>query len=153
VGPTKLYYHLALLEEHALIRVASTRMVSGIVEKRYQAVARRISVDRSLFSPTAAGGGEGVDAFLTVVLDGAKSQIGRSIAAGLIDVTQTEPAAHGLMLGRKWLRLTPHQAQALDDRLSALLAEFANRSPTPDTPDARLYELLLGLYPTEGVRG
>ena len=36
---TKLYHHLALLEEHGFIRVAETRMVSGIHEKRYQVTA------------------------------------------------------------------------------------------------------------------
>ena len=34
---TKLYRHVRLLEAAGLIRVASTRMVSGILEQRYQA--------------------------------------------------------------------------------------------------------------------
>ena len=147
VGPTKLYYHLNLLVEHGLVRVASTRVVSGIIEKRYQAVAARLTVDRSLFAPALAGGGEGLESFLTVVLDGAKSQIGRAIAAGLIDAAETNPARRGLVLGRRWLRLTPDQAQALHARLSAVLTDFSARQPAASA-DPHLYEVLLGLYPT-----
>src|SRR4051794_29356500 len=39
VPATRLYYHMNLLESHGLIRVASTRMISGIVEKRYEVTA------------------------------------------------------------------------------------------------------------------
>jgi DNA-binding transcriptional ArsR family regulator len=37
---TKLYRHVRQLEEVGLIRVAATRMVSGILEQRYQACLR-----------------------------------------------------------------------------------------------------------------
>src|SRR5918995_7385708 len=47
---TKLYYHVNLLEGADLIRVAATRLVSGIVEKRYVAASYRIGVDRALLS-------------------------------------------------------------------------------------------------------
>src|SRR5919199_1430804 len=50
----KLYYHVNLLETHSLIRVVGTRVISGIIEKQYQVAAHRLSVARSLLSPTAA---------------------------------------------------------------------------------------------------
>src|SRR4051794_28260662 len=50
VPPTRIYYHINLLEVHGLIRVASSRIVSGIVEKRYEVTASRLSVDRALLS-------------------------------------------------------------------------------------------------------
>ena len=37
--PTKLYYHFNLLEQHGLIQLVDTRVVSGIIEKHYQATA------------------------------------------------------------------------------------------------------------------
>ena len=46
--PTKLYYHVNLLEEHGLIRVVETRLISGILEKRYQVRARRIRAELDL---------------------------------------------------------------------------------------------------------
>jgi DNA-binding transcriptional ArsR family regulator len=39
ISQTKLYYHVNLLETHGLIRVHSTRVVSGIIEKSYRITA------------------------------------------------------------------------------------------------------------------
>src|SRR5215204_4411779 len=36
---TKLYYHMSLLEERGIVRVISTRVVSGIIEKQYAITA------------------------------------------------------------------------------------------------------------------
>src|SRR5262245_1535130 len=52
---TKLYYHVNLLVEHGLIRVAETRLVSGIVERRYRVTAYRLSFDRSLLAAGQSG--------------------------------------------------------------------------------------------------
>jgi DNA-binding transcriptional ArsR family regulator len=41
---TKLYRHIRQLEAAGLIRVAATRMVSGILEQRYQACQRDLSL-------------------------------------------------------------------------------------------------------------
>jgi DNA-binding transcriptional ArsR family regulator len=150
---TKLYYHVNLLLEHGLIRVTDTRLVSGITEKRYRVIAARLSVDRALLGPTATGD-DGLEAWLSVVLDEAKAEIRKSVRAGLIDVTHQEPARRGLELGRKWLRLTPAQAQSLSDRICALIEEplpdVDSMAPNPDAPNetAYVYEFLIGLYPT-----
>ena len=45
--PTKLYYHVNMLEEHGLLIVTGSQLVSGILEKRYQLVAASIGVDRA----------------------------------------------------------------------------------------------------------
>src|SRR6266699_2543948 len=49
-APTKLYYHVNLLEEHGLITVTGSRIVSGIIEKQYRASASSLRVDRSLLT-------------------------------------------------------------------------------------------------------
>jgi DNA-binding transcriptional ArsR family regulator len=43
---TKLYRHVKHLEAAGLIRVAATRLVSGIVEQRYQASQQELHLDR-----------------------------------------------------------------------------------------------------------
>lgn len=49
VPQTKLYYHINLLEKHAIIKVHHTELVSGIPEKHYQVTARRYYMDRDIF--------------------------------------------------------------------------------------------------------
>jgi DNA-binding transcriptional ArsR family regulator len=146
----KLYYHLGLLEEHALIRVRSTRLVSGILEKQYEPTAYRITVDRGLLSPPAPEPptSEGLDVFLSFVLDHARAEIKKSIAAGLIDPAAVTPALGGLSLGRLWMRLTKAQRDELECRMKDLHMEYAAQQGASDDPNTHYYELLIGVYPT-----
>ena len=50
VTPTKLYYHVKMLEEHGLLVVGDTRVVSGIIEKQYQVIALDISFSQNALS-------------------------------------------------------------------------------------------------------
>jgi DNA-binding transcriptional ArsR family regulator len=143
-----LYYHLGLLEEHGLIRVRSTRVVSGIIEKQYEATAYRISVDRALFNPEPDEA-TGIEVFLSFVLDHARAEILKSIGAGLIAPHAPSPddGDGGLNLGRLWMRLTKAQRAELGRRMKALELEYAAQQAAPDDPDAKYYEFLIGIYP------
>jgi hypothetical protein len=68
------------------------------------------------------------------------------VRAGLIDPTSEIPAERGLLLGRKWLRLSPDDAASLYEGLVALLSEYAERSSDADENDLP-YEIVVGLYP------
>src|SRR5436305_5533764 len=48
--PKKLYYHINLMEQHGLIRVVGTRIVSGIIEKTYRATAYLFWFDKEVFA-------------------------------------------------------------------------------------------------------
>ena len=152
---TKLYYHVNLLEGAGLIRVAATRLVSGIVEKRYVAATYRLSVDRALLSP-AASGDDGLEVLLSIILDQVRTEIRRSVAAGLIDLETwrgDERSPNSLILGRKWLSLTPEELAEFHRRLDEVLEAYEGRDPMPHafvadaTPGSQLYELLIGFYP------
>lgn len=157
VSQTGLYYHIKLLEERGLIAVAETRLVSGIVEKRYRATAYRLTIDKSLIGPTSEGG-DALDTYLSVVLDEVRSEINRSIDAGLIDLDRTEEDAlmpRRLVLGRKWFRFTPEQVQRFAQRYSEFLdmLDEADLSPDSEAADTdategQLYEWLIAFYPT-----
>src|SRR5436189_3070665 len=58
--PTKLYYHLNLLEEYGLVRVVSTRVVSGIIEKQYRVTAYSLRPDPAIFAPGGIPADEGL---------------------------------------------------------------------------------------------
>ena len=156
VPQTKLYYHVNLLEEHGLVAVAETRLVSGITEKRYRVTAYRLSVDKAMLGATAEGG-DALDVYLSLVLDEARSEIKRAVAHGLIDVDRTheDRIRPGLLvLGRKWLWLTPAQVEDFDSRFAALCDEFApvevgrGAAFGNEMPAGQLYEFLIGFYPT-----
>ena len=157
VPQTRLYHHVNMLEAHGLLRVAGTRLVSGITEKRYAATATRIGVDRSLLAPAAAGdeGLETLEVLLSVVLDEVRSEIKRAVRAGLIDLELSGEDKIGprrLVLGRKWFRLTDAEVDELERRLFEATEHFADRVVGPGAggeaaDGARFYELVIGFYP------
>lgn len=151
--PTKLYYHIKLLEEHRLIRVVDTRIVSGIVEKQYQATALSYHVDKTLFSPASPTGLEGLDVMLRGLFDDARTDIQESVAAHVIDVQTPEnldaPLNRTLLIARNTLHLLPEQAEEFYQRLRALIREFVSGDEKlSGQPDEKTYGLLLTLYPS-----
>lgn len=48
IPPNRLYYHFSLLEQCGAIRVVETRLIAGILENRYRAVARKYQVKPDL---------------------------------------------------------------------------------------------------------
>jgi DNA-binding transcriptional ArsR family regulator len=146
VAPTRLYYHINQLEELGLVRVAETNLVGGIIEKQYQAAVARITVDRGLLTPGAGPVDGALETMLSAILDGVREAVRGSVRAGLIDLKQETPEERGLLLGRKWLRLSPEDAASLYERLIGLLSEYAARSS--DVNENLLpYEIVVGLYP------
>lgn len=147
VPQTRLYYHLNQLEALGLIGVAGTRVVAGIIEKRYRASAGRIAVDRALFSSGVAPGDAALETMLSAVLDGVRDAVRESVHAGLVDPQQESPAEGGLVLGRVWLRLTRDEANELYERLIALLKPYDLRHQEEMDDERMPYEAMLALYP------
>lgn len=141
--PTRLYYHVNLLEKHGFIRVVHTAVVSGIIEKHYRATARQFRVDRSWLATGAAG--DGLDAILAFVLDETRADIARSARAGRLDLAQTAPQPRALLAKRGFGRFTPAQARRFYERVLGLLKDLAE---WPDQGGREWYALALAFYPT-----
>lgn len=145
---TRLYHHLKLLEKHALIVVVGERLVSGIIERRYRAVARRLRLDRSTFGDKVPGD-ERLETVLDYVFDQARSDIARSHAAGHIDLALRPPAAGALMAFRQVLKLSPADHARLVAALHALYEEYERLSQQVPPDQGEFVGLVLAAYPTE----
>ncbi len=152
--PTKLYYHIKQLEERSLIRVVDTRIVSGIVEKQYQAAAFNYRVDRELFSLTSQAGKEGLNVMLAGLFDDTREDIRNSAEADVLDVSPDDdddkPLNRSLLISRNTFHLPPDVAEDFYHRLKALVREYT------DTEDSTVdseqpYGLLIALYPSTGT--
>lgn len=144
--PTKLYYHVNLLEEHGLIRVTDTRVVSGIIEKHYRATARNFAIQRSLLSFGSKG--DGLRTALDAVIDPIREEIERGVASGVIDTSDNAPVPRKLRLWRAMSQLPADQAEQFYARLEALVTEFDAFRADPDTTPSSGYTLLVAVYPT-----
>ena len=137
---TKLYHHLALLEERGFIRVAATRVVSGIQEKRYQATARSFRVDRSLL--TGADSEVATAGALDAIFDKARGEIMAGLRSGAINLDPKDPKRHRMGLWASHARLGPANVK----RVMRLVEKLAEAGETDD-PDGTDYGLLVGFYP------
>lgn len=153
--PTKLYYHVKLLEDHGLIRVTDTRIVSGIIEKRYRAAACNYAIDRALITPSASALSPAPNEepplmlALDAVLAPLREEVSAAVTHGLIDLGSNAAPARRLRLARGYARLSPEDAAHFFERLEALLSEFEAVDAGEDETG---YRLILGLFPAQPPR-
>ncbi len=145
--PTRLYYHFNLLEKHHIIRVVETRVVSGIIEKRYWLTARNFNVDRTLFAPTAKTASEGWSLVLTGLVDRLREDVLTLIETGVASraVQGQDESGPIMRLSSSMARLTPAQAREFYARLEALVNELGGRNEEEE--GAEEYVLFLAFYP------
>ncbi|MEY2469847.1 MAG: hypothetical protein QOF21_2545 [Actinomycetota bacterium] len=136
--PNRLYYHVNLLEEHGLIKVTDTRIVSGIVERTYGLVARHFAVDDQLALPAE------IKRDITDTLF-------RAVSAELGEALEAEarggPAGS---VGRMQLWLTDDERTGFEKQLGELLATYGAGEHHRADADADRYTLLYALYAPVG---
>jgi DNA-binding transcriptional ArsR family regulator len=136
IARTGLYYHLGILESHGLVRVTDSRLVSGIVEKRYRATARTFRIDRALLSRQASM--SEIAATQVSILD--------AVAADLhLRILSTPPVDDAdLLVSRAFLRLGTHRRRELRDRLMSVVEEYRDADA-----DGVETQVALALFSTE----
>jgi DNA-binding transcriptional ArsR family regulator len=142
---TKLYRHIKLLEAAGLIRVAATRLVSGIVEQRYQAC----QVDLFIGPWARREPGEAEEA--ANILVGFTLEKYRRRYLDYLASTPPSPASEE----RSWLTykammVSPARARIIQDKLREVAAEFDGPAqPGDDAADAVQIEALVSYMTTD----
>ena len=142
---TRLYYHINLLEQHGLIQVVESNIVSGIIEKRYQVTARRFDVDSQILCD-AGQKTRHIDEIAAGVFDNARRQI-RALADAYGEDTNK---AAVLALNQGVIALTPEEVAELRAELVAILARYDPDRPKLQDPNvsAQLHHFTFALFPS-----
>jgi DNA-binding transcriptional ArsR family regulator len=151
VPQTRLYHHVELLLERDLIRLASQRVVSGIIESRYRVAALSFRLDRRFLAadPELHDGGREL---LHSVFDSARDEVAAALHAWLSAHPEEDPGGEGAddepdrpLLTRGLAMLTPERATEFRRRLVELMGEYdTDASSTEAVP----FGFLFALYPT-----
>lgn len=133
VSPTKLYYHIKLLEEQGLIIVGDTRVVSGIIEKQYQVVAHDIRLSQNVLSTQEGPKGKALEGALNSIEQVVRNSINNT-RTSLLTIYEEERAAEeggpparkqvAMSIFRDDFLLTHEQAIDFENRLAELNTEF-----------------------------
>lgn len=139
--PTRLYHHVAKLEQAGLIELVSTRQVRGTTEKYFAATATTVAIDPALVS--------GNDKDLGV-LDGVFGNVRAEIAAVLASSDLTEDdVADEIMFAQLGITASPDRIAAIRTKIDALIEELRDEenSGAKTVADAETQRLLIGWYP------
>lgn len=131
--PTKLYYHIKLLEKHNLIIVADTQVVSGIIEKKYRIIADDITVDKNILETEEGPSDEQLEQLLESIgniydltyLD-LKKSLKTIFLEKVVEKEGGPPAREQISLHIQSddLLLTREQTKAFTQKFKDLFAEF-----------------------------
>ena len=136
--PNRLYYHVNLLEEHGLVRVTDTRLVSGIVERTYGLVAKHFAVSDDLAMPSELKR-DVADTLFRVV----SAELGEAFDA------EAKGGPSGVV-GRIQLWLSESERSGFEKELAELLTAYASGEKHRADSEADRYTLLYALYAPVG---
>jgi DNA-binding transcriptional ArsR family regulator len=127
--PTRLYRHVRQLEEVGMIKVAETRMVSGILEQRYRATARDVRLGTDFLQSHPDESLAAVHVIIDQFIRGA--------------IAATDTAVYRPVVFTSDPIVAPEVAKELDQRLRALHDWLNEQAEDPDGIQANV---LIGFY-------
>lgn len=150
LAPSRLYYHINLLEEHGLIQVVDQRLVANLVEKLYRATAYNFEAAPSLLSFDTREGKAGINTVMVNALDATRDDLTRSLEARAYALEMGAPQRpRQTILSRLVHRLPEAEAEALQARFRALMQDFEAAAVDEDwdEAEAHVYALTVVFYP------
>jgi DNA-binding transcriptional ArsR family regulator len=138
---TKLYRHIRQLEAVGLIRVAATRLVSGIVEQRYQACQRDVTFGRGFLGEHPEGAKLIAENILDRFRDGFFAAYQKYHP--VMDEIPAEESYRKPLMFFSDAKLAPAKAAELRNRLEEIIEYLKDERPDPDGVPLNL---MLGYY-------
>lgn len=150
LAPSKLYYHVNMLENAGFIVVVETRMVANMQEKYYRTVAHSFELDETLLTFHTDTGRDSVHTILNNVFDTTKDDIQRSLQARLFALDQGDSEnQRRFMLTRQTGYISEERADEFMERLQMLLKEFVQDTVDNKTAEsAQNYAFTIAFYPS-----
>jgi DNA-binding transcriptional ArsR family regulator len=141
---TKLYRHMKQLEATGLIRVAATRLVSGILEQRYQASQRDLLFDSSFIRAHA----DDTEGALNALLDSFRAGFFTAFRDERLTPDKVEDAERYRLptMSYSEARVSPARANEIRDRLKETMALIDDKDA--EDPDGVLVDVLIGYFAT-----
>lgn len=145
--PTKLYYHVNLLEKAEMIRVVETNIVSGIIEKVYQVTARSFRLAEDLLMDPATHR-SGFSDMVAAIFDDVRGELVRAVESGVLNNKPDENDYDTIW--RAEARLTKAELTEFHERLVAWAKEIGERAQANrERLDLPKHSILVVFHPVE----
>ncbi len=147
--PSKLYYHVNMLEKHGLIQVVDTTVHGNIIEKHYWISAYDIRMEESLCSFGTPEGQENVTAMMVAPIDATRQDIIRSLEARAFAIERgAEKHPRDVLVFRELSNISDEQADEFLSRLKELTKKFEGASNQESGDDVQTHALTIAFYPS-----
>jgi hypothetical protein len=150
VENSKLYYHINLLEKHGFIRVVDTTQRGNLIEKHYWITAHAFHLDENMFNfnVDTPEGTEAISTLLLSKLDATREDLARSLQARHRQIVEgAEPHPRPVIDHRSVVMISDQQAAQFQERLKALIDEFAETESEDEPGDRQSWALGVFMYP------
>ncbi|MFE9882730.1 helix-turn-helix domain-containing protein [Streptomyces sp. NPDC005784] len=139
---TKLYRHIKQLHTCGLIETAGTRLVSGIVEHRYQASQSSLVLDCAFFN--SQRGTADAAATIAAAFDDSRTEYLEAAHAGRMASSHLEPITVGVSE-----TIPAAKAAEFRERLAGLIQELHETEHDDEGIQVRLFTVFYGLAEAE----
>lgn len=149
-APSKLYYHINMLERHGLIQVVDTRIVSGIVEKHYQSVAKSYQYSQNLLADNQVELDESLESLVLATIDKTRDDIRESLAKGVAHMSQEVPEHQRVMAWAGMTHLSAEEHESFMYELRTLIHKYEHdreKEPSSQEEETQLYNFYITFFP------
>lgn len=149
LAPSKLYYHINLLEKQGLIREVDSITKGNIIEKIYWITAYGYKMDKDLYNFSTSEGQQSIITSVVTPIDTTREDIIRSLearAAALEQGAKVHP--RNLRIYREVRNISDELADQFNNKLQALLDEFDNIESQGSGKDVHRRALTVAYYPS-----
>ncbi len=148
---TRLYHHVAALEQAGLIELVATRPVRGTTEKYYEAIARTVRIDPAVLAGDESGAAQVAGLEL---VDGVLGKVRGDIAALLAREQEgADTAEDEVLLMQVDIAGSEREVRRIRAKIDKLVAELKELDSAAPEADAGSHRLLIGWYPTPRDEG
>jgi DNA-binding transcriptional ArsR family regulator len=150
LAPSKLYYHVNMLEKHGFLKVIDTTVRGNIIEKHYWITAYDYDIEKDLlnFNVTTHDGKENIITMFLTTIDTTREDFVRSIEARAFNLEHgADPHPRHVLNYRAVCQISESHILEFRERLDALVKEFAEMDE-PEAEDAHPWAFTAVLYPS-----
>lgn len=149
LSPSKLYYHINLLEKYGLIREVDAIVKANIIEKVYWISAYECKMDDSLCNFSTPEGQQSVMTAMVTPIDSTREDMLRSLEARATALDQgAEEHPRQVVIYRELRAMSDETADKFAERIKEVLEDFEHFEGEVDSGDSHVRALTVAFYPS-----
>ena len=149
LSPSKLYYHINLLEKYGLIREVDSILKANIIEKVYWISAYECKMDDNLCNFSTPEGQQSVMTAMVTPIDSTREDMLRSLEARATALDQgAEEHPRQVVIYRELRAMSDETADKFAERIKVVLEDFEHFEGEEDSGDSHVRALTVAFYPS-----